>query len=65
MKATQENRVPPVSKDAGLVHSEVEVKYSGADNELRDSYDGDEDLLARLGKKQVLKVKTSKLRSIR
>ena len=44
-------------KAADLLHSEVEIKYLSPDIEHQENHDGDEDQLARLGKKQVLKVR--------
>ena len=56
MKNQQEIQVPQHSKDTDFFNSEVEVKDSNGDVEPQGGYDGDEDQLARLGKKQVLKV---------
>ena len=44
-------------KETDLLHSKIDVKDLSADIEPRGDYDGDEDQLARLGKKQVLKVR--------
>lgn len=44
-----------------VLHSEVEAKGPSSSVEPRDTYDGDEDQLARLGKKQVLKVRSYRL----
>ena len=59
MKSQRETQAPQDSKDMDLFHSEVETKDSNADVEPQGSYDGDEDQLARLGKKQVLRVDDS------
>lgn len=56
MKVQQETQAPQDSKDTDLFHSEVELKYPSTDVEPQGGYDGDEDQLARLGKKQVLRV---------
>ena len=56
MKSQQEIQAPQHSKETETFHSEVEVKDPSADVEPQGGYDGDEDQLARLGKKQVLKV---------
>ena len=55
MKST-EIRAPQDLKDTNAFRSEVEIKYLSTDIEPRGDYNGDEDYLARLGKKQVLKV---------
>lgn len=44
-------------KDTHPLPSETEVKVWAPILELRDDYDGDEQHLARLGKKQVLRVR--------
>ena len=56
MKSQQETQAPQDSKDTDFFHSEVETKDSSADVEPQGGYDDDEDQLARLGKKQVLRV---------
>ena len=56
MKSHQEIQAPQDSKDTDLFHSEIEIKGSSTDVEPQRGYDGDEDHLARLGKKQVLRV---------
>lgn len=56
MKSEQENQAAQDSKDRDRFRSEVEIKDSSADVEPEGGYDGDEDQLARLGKKQVLRV---------
>lgn len=56
MEKTQELRALDDPKDAELFHSEGEMKGMSLVVEPRGTYDGDEDQLARLGKKQVLKV---------
>ena len=56
MKSQQETQSAQGSKDMDHFHLEVEGKDSSADAELQGGYDGDEDQLARLGKKQVLRV---------
>lgn len=56
MRSPQEDRALHNPKDTDLLKSKVEVKDLSADIEPRGDYDGDEDQLARLGKKQVLKV---------
>ena len=58
----QESQGTPNPKDADTFHSEVEIKGTSSDGEARDAFDGDEDQLARLGKKQVLKVRARRLR---
>lgn len=62
MGKMQESPALHGSKDADLLHSGVEIKDPSADIEHRGEYDGDEDHLARLGKKQVLKVRNHRLR---
>ena len=57
MRSPQEDRALHNPKDTDLLKSNVEVKNLSADIEPRGDYDGDEDQLARLGKKQVLKVR--------
>ena len=57
MKSPQEDRALHDPKDTDLIQSKVEVKDLSTDTEPRGVYDGDEDQLARLGKKQVLKVR--------
>ena len=56
MERTQEVQALRGPKDIDILKSEVEFKVLGAGTEAQDGYDGDEDQLARLGKKQVLKV---------
>ena len=56
MKSQQETQAAHESKERHHFHSEVQIKESSADVEPQGGYDGDEDHLARLGKKQVLKV---------
>ena len=56
MEKTQKLRSFDDPKDAELFRSECEIKGMSLVVEPRDTYDGDEDQLARLGKKQVLKV---------
>lgn len=56
MKSPQETQAVQDSKGADHFRSEVEIKDSSTDVEPQGGYDGDEDQLARLGKKQVLKV---------
>ena len=58
MEKTQEPRVPPISKDEGFSLPEHDTKAVNSDVEPQDTLDGDEDQLARLGKKQVLKVRS-------
>ena len=43
--------------DAHFLSSEVETKNWAPEIEVREDYDGDEHYLARLGKKQVLRVR--------
>ena len=57
MQSQQEIRAVQDLKDADLLHSEVEIKNPSPDIEPQSNYDGDEEQLARLGKKQVLKVR--------
>ena len=56
MKSLQETQAAADSKDTDHFRSEVEIKNSSTDVEPQGGYDGDEDQLARLGKKQVLRV---------
>ena len=56
MKSQQENQAVQDSKDRDRFRSKVEIKDSNADVEPGGGYNGDEDQLARLGKKQVLRV---------
>ncbi len=56
MEKTQELRALDDPKDAELFHSEGGIKGVSLVVEPRDTHDGDEAQLARLGKKQVLKV---------
>ena len=56
MKSQQETQAAQGSKDRDFFRSEIEIKESSADVEPQGGYDGDEDQLARLGKKQVLRV---------
>lgn len=62
MVTTQELRALEDSKDAEMYHSRGEIKGMGLTVESRDIHDGDEDQLARLGKKQVLRVRHQRLR---
>lgn len=48
---TQEIRAPQCLQDTHLLHSEVEIKNFKAEVDHVGIYDGDEDQLARLGKK--------------
>ena len=57
MEKTKEIRAFQPPKDANVLHSEVEIKGLSSDLEPQVTYDADEDRLARLGKKQVLKVR--------
>lgn len=57
MEKMQKLRGPPDPKDKGFSISERDDEAVSPDVELQDSYDGDEDQLARLGKKQVLTVR--------
>ena len=57
MEKTQELRAPPNPKDEEFCSPEREIKGVHSDIEPQDTVDGDEDQLARLGKKQVLKVR--------
>ncbi|KAF6218105.1 hypothetical protein HO133_006063 [Letharia lupina] len=55
MEKAQEFRALPNPTDADLLHSEVDIKGANSAVGPQNTYDGDEDQLARLGKKQVLK----------
>ena len=57
MRNPQDDRALHNPKGTDLLQSKVEVKDLSTDIEPRGDYDGDEDQLARLGKKQVLKVR--------
>lgn len=57
MQSQQETGTAQHLKAADLLHSEVEIKDLSPDIEPQGNHDGDEDQLARLGKKQVLKVR--------
>lgn len=57
MEKAQEFRALPNPTDADLLHSEVDIKGANSAVEPQNTYDGDEDQLARLGKRQVLKVR--------
>lgn len=57
MQSQQKARTAQHLKVADLLHSEVEIKDPSPDIEPQGNYDDDEDQLARLGKKQVLKVR--------
>lgn len=52
----------PIRDD--IVHPDVGLKAASSSVEPGDAYDGDEDQLARLGKKQVLKVRHHRPRLI-
>lgn len=56
MERMRELRAPQDQKNDDVSMSEGEIKGAISDVEPQDTYDGDEDRLARLGKKQVLKV---------
>lgn len=62
MEITNESQGTQGPKDADTFHSEVEIKGTSLEGETQDTYDDDEDQLARLGKKQVLKVRARLLR---
>lgn len=57
MEKTQECRPLQNQTDVDVLHSGIEIKGATSEVEPRDAYDGDEDQLARLGKKQVLRVR--------
>lgn len=64
MEKTQELRAPQNPKDEEFSLHEGEIKGANSDVEPQDTVDGDEDQLARLGKKQVLKVRDQRWRSM-
>ena len=57
MEKMQELPVLQNLTDADILHSMIETKGVISEVELRAIHDGDEDRLARLGKKQVLRVR--------
>lgn len=57
MGKTQELQAPPDPKHEGLTIPERDTKGVSSDVEPQDTFDGDENQLARLGKRQVLKVR--------
>lgn len=61
MGTSQDFRPVQSPKDIDLLHSEVEIKGLSSDVEPQDTRDRDEAQLARLGKKQVLKVRDHRL----
>lgn len=63
MEKPQELQGPHNMTDSAILESNIDTKGAISRVEFRDTDDGDEYQLARLGKKQVLKVDDQPLRS--
>lgn len=64
MEKTQEFRPLQTPTETNILHAEVEMKGMSLEIESSEKCNGDEDQLARLGKKQVLKVHDHRLRTM-